>query len=133
MNSKITFGIDWNNVNQPIIKIVQKISDDHRDEMVQAFLEKVPDGRLTLQFISENCPNNKFDEDAHKIFFIKPAPEKDYTRTVIHDNSIGLRAFLDSMKIQWVATDFTTIIMTDKNLFELGRACERYKTEHPRG
>lgn len=44
MKSRITVEIDFDNNNQPVIRIMQKESDDVRDTLITAFLQRLQGG-----------------------------------------------------------------------------------------
>ena len=76
MNSKITIEVDFENNNEPTLQIIYRPSDDIRDKLIRAFIEKL---QGTSSWCSIFCVGSVEESSvnyASQKWTIKPIPPK---------------------------------------------------------
>jgi hypothetical protein len=77
MKSRISIEIDYDKNNEPVIQIIKRKSDDVRDGLIQAFLQKLQGDSswCKIQWVNTNLdPNDEFQ--TIRIWAIPPSELK---------------------------------------------------------
>jgi hypothetical protein len=74
MNSRITIEIDFDNKNEPILKIHYKQSDDVRDKLLKSLLEKLSGEMSYLEVAKVYYPDEP-NYGAESVWILRGQPE----------------------------------------------------------
>lgn len=85
MKSRITIEVDFDNGNQPVIQILSRSSDDIRDNLIQAFYQKLQGSSWCKIVFRQDVPDETLPTaeggfiegtiQGFKRIFITPIPE----------------------------------------------------------
>lgn len=83
MKSRITIEVDFDNRNEPVIQIISRKSDDVRDNLIQAFYQKLGGGSSWCKIVfkqdvlDETIVGNGGFIEGFKRILITPIPQGD--------------------------------------------------------
>jgi hypothetical protein len=132
MKSRITIEVDFEDNNAPIIKILQKKSEDIRDQLLQQFLERLEHRSPICRILCWSSVETEGERG--EIWKIRPITPNEFPSIIndikpemvnIHDNSHGFRQFLDDQGIKWKPNEHYTLVDASVDLFTLGRQVEK--------
>jgi hypothetical protein len=122
---------------EPIIKVdIKDGGDDPRDRMLQTIFQQLPSKYLQVSWSSPKyVPTSDGNLGADTTIYLFRPEDGNEISISIHDNSIGVRNFLQSINAKWEAADHYTMIYAKSPIefFEMGQKLAEYKASHPQG
>lgn len=83
MNSRITIEVNFEDNNRPVIQILQRKSDDVRDNLLSSFLQSLH-GSSWLNISCIQNVNELNDMDKFNRWFIRPIPPEDFAEQAFY-------------------------------------------------
>ena len=84
MKSRISVEVNFNNGNEPVIQILRKDSDDVRDSLIAAFIQKLGGDScfLRIECAHDHRPNHVWDDESFQRWLITPIPLSDFEKAI---------------------------------------------------